>query len=57
MMKYTTLSEELSKLPRERQETITARASQIYLEETTLRHLREKLGLSPSEIDATYPNY
>ncbi|MEI6330408.1 MAG: XRE family transcriptional regulator [Pseudanabaena sp. ELA645] len=47
---YTTLSEELNKLPRERQELIAARASQIHLEEITLRHLREKLGLSQSEL-------
>lgn len=42
MTKYTTLSEELNNLPRERQELIEARASQIRLEEITLRHLREK---------------
>ncbi len=46
MDKYTTLSEELSNLSRERQELIEARASQIRLEELTLRNLREKLGLS-----------
>jgi DNA-binding transcriptional regulator YiaG len=50
MTQYTTLSEELNKLPRERQEVIEARASQIHLEEITLRHLREKLGLSQSEL-------
>jgi Helix-turn-helix domain len=50
MTKYTTLSEELNKLPRERQELIEARTSQIRLEEITLRHLREKLGLSQSEL-------
>ena len=50
MTQYTTLSEELNKLPRERQELIAARASQIHLEEITLRHLRDKLGLSPSEL-------
>lgn len=50
MKKYTTLSEELSKLPRERQEFIEVRASQIHLEEITLRHLREKLGLSQAEL-------
>jgi len=50
MTKYTTLSEELSNLSGERQESIEARASQIRLEELTLRHLREKLGLSQSEL-------
>lgn len=30
MTKYTTFSEELSQLPRERQEAIQARASEIY---------------------------
>jgi predicted XRE-type DNA-binding protein len=50
MTKYTTLSEELNQLPRDRQELISARASQIRLEEITLRHLREKLGLSQSEL-------
>jgi hypothetical protein len=34
MTKYTTLSEELNKLPKERQELIEARTSQIRLEET-----------------------
>ncbi|MCV3216132.1 hypothetical protein OGM63_21910 [Plectonema radiosum NIES-515] len=42
MTKYTTLSEELNKLPRKRQELISARASQIRLEEITLRHLKRK---------------
>ena len=50
MTKYTTLSEELNNLSGERQELIKARASQIRLEELTLRHLREKLGLSQSEL-------
>jgi DNA-binding transcriptional regulator YiaG len=50
MIKYTTLSEELSNLSGERQESIEARASQIRLEELTLKHLREKLGLSQSEL-------
>ena len=50
MTKYTTLSEELSNLSGERQELIEVRASQIRLEELTLRHLREKLGLSQSEL-------
>lgn len=50
MKKYTTLSEELNGLPQERQESIEARASQIRLEEITLKHLREKLGLSQSEL-------
>jgi DNA-binding transcriptional regulator YiaG len=50
MTKYTTLSEELSNLSGERQESIEARASQIRLEELTLKHLREKLGLSQSEL-------
>jgi len=50
MTKYTTLSEELNKLPRERQELIEIRASQISLEEITLKALREKLGLSQSEL-------
>jgi hypothetical protein len=40
MPKYTTLAEELSALPPERQEAIAARSAQIRLEETTLRHLR-----------------
>ena len=50
MSKYTTLAEELSALPKERQESIEARAAQMRLEELTLRHLREKLGLSQSEL-------
>jgi|LakMenEpi03Aug12_release.lakeMendotaPanAssembly.Ray.scaffolds.fasta_scaffold227505_3 hypothetical protein len=33
MTKYTTLSEELSQLSRERQEAIQARASEIYKED------------------------
>ncbi|BAZ85410.1 hypothetical protein [Dolichospermum compactum] len=45
MTKYTTLSEELNKLPKERRELIETRTSQIHLEEITLKHLREKLGL------------
>lgn len=35
MTKYTNLSEELSQLPRERQEAIQARASEIYFQEIT----------------------
>ena len=50
MKKYTTLAEELNALPKERQEEIEVRASQIRLEELTLRHLREKLGLSQAEL-------
>jgi DNA-binding transcriptional regulator YiaG len=50
MTKYTTLAEELAGLPEERREAIGARAAQIRLEELTLRHLREKLGLSQSEL-------
>lgn len=50
MRKYTTLAEEMNALPQERQASIAARASQIRLEETTLRHLREKLGLSQAEL-------
>ena len=50
MKKYTTLAEELNALPNERQEAIEVRASQIRLEELTLRHLREKLGLSQAEL-------
>ena len=50
MKKYTTLAEELNALPKERQEVIKVRASQIRLEELTLRHLREKLGLSQAEL-------
>ncbi len=41
MRKYTTLAEELNALPQERQASIAARANQIRLEETTLRHLRQ----------------
>ena len=51
MTQQTTLSEELNKLPRERQELIEIRASQIHLEEITLRHLREKLGLANPTLD------
>jgi DNA-binding XRE family transcriptional regulator len=50
MPKYTTLSEELNALPLERQEAIETRVAQIRLEEITLKHLREKLGLSQSEL-------
>jgi DNA-binding XRE family transcriptional regulator len=50
MPKYTTLAEELNALSPERQEAIETRVSQIRLEEVTLRHLREKLGLSQSEL-------
>jgi hypothetical protein len=50
MSKYTTLSEELNALPKERQESIAAITDRIRLEEITLRHLGEKLGLSPSEL-------
>jgi predicted transcriptional regulator len=50
MLKYTTLAEELSNLPQERQESIEARAVQIRQEEITLKHLREKLGLSQAEL-------
>ena len=50
MSEYTTLAEELSALPKERQDSIAARSAQIRLEEITLRHLREKLGLSQSEL-------
>ncbi|MCY7367562.1 MAG: helix-turn-helix domain-containing protein [Chamaesiphon sp.] len=50
MKKYTTLAEELNALPKERKEAIKVRASQIRLEELTLRHLREKLGLSQAEL-------
>jgi transcriptional regulator with XRE-family HTH domain len=49
-MKYTTLSDELKILSKERQEAIATRAEQIRLEELTLRHLREKLGLSQVEL-------
>jgi DNA-binding XRE family transcriptional regulator len=50
MAKYTTLAEELNALPPERREAIETRVAQIRLEEVTLRHLREKLGLSQSEL-------
>jgi DNA-binding XRE family transcriptional regulator len=50
MPNYTSLAEELNALPKERQELIEARADQIQLEEITLKHLREKLGLSQSEL-------
>jgi predicted transcriptional regulator len=50
MPKYTTLAEELSGLPKERQESIEARSVQIRQEEITLKHLREKLGLSQAEL-------
>lgn len=50
MTKYTTLSEELNKLPKERQELIEARTSLLRLEEITLKHLLEKLGLSQLEL-------
>jgi DNA-binding transcriptional regulator YiaG len=50
MTKYTTLSEELHGLPEERQAAIATRASDIRLEEMTLKHLREKLGLSQVEL-------
>ena len=50
MTKYTILSEELNKLPKERRELIETRTSQIHLEEITLKHLREELGLSQSEL-------
>ena len=48
--KYTNLTEELNALPPERQEAIETRVAQIRLEKVTLRHLREKLGLSQSEL-------
>jgi hypothetical protein len=50
MVKYTTLSEELSQLSMERQEAIRLRASEIYLEEITLGQIGEKLGLSSSDL-------
>jgi predicted XRE-type DNA-binding protein len=50
MSKYTSLSDELNALPLERQAAISARANEIRLEEITLRHLREKLGLSQAEL-------
>jgi hypothetical protein len=46
MPKYTTLAEELSNLPPERQELIEARAVQIRQEEITLKHLRDKPSFS-----------
>ena len=50
MKEYTTLSEEFNKLSGERQSSIKARASQIHLEELTLKYLQEKLGFSQSEL-------
>jgi len=50
MKEYTNFSEEFNKLGKERQASIKARASQIYLEELTLKYLQEKLGLSSSEL-------
>ncbi|CCI28839.1 hypothetical protein MiTe_00383 [Microcystis aeruginosa NIES-2520] len=50
MKEYTNFSEEFNKLCGERQAIIKARASQIYLEELTLKYLQEKLGLSLSEL-------
>ena len=50
MRKYITLSEELNALSKERRDSIATRAAEIRLEELTLRHLREKLGLSQSEL-------
>ena len=50
MTKYTTFKEEFNKLPKERQERIQARVDEIYLEELTLKYLREKLGFSESEL-------
>jgi DNA-binding transcriptional regulator YiaG len=50
MKEYTNFSEEFNKLGKERQASIKARASQIYLEELTLKYLQEKLGLSLSEL-------
>ena len=50
MKKYTTLSEELNQLSQERKEIITARTSELRLAEITLQNLREKLGLSSSEL-------
>ncbi|MDD1413830.1 helix-turn-helix domain-containing protein [Dolichospermum sp. ST_con] len=54
MKKYTTLSEELNQLSQERKEIIVARTSEIRLEEITLQHLGEKLGLSQSELAASF---
>ncbi|NET56380.1 MAG: transcriptional regulator [Symploca sp. SIO2E6] len=51
MKEYTTLSEELAKLSPERQEQIEARTSRIYLEELTFKYVREKLGVSQTELD------
>ncbi len=54
MTKYTTLSEELNALPKEQQELIEIRASQIRLEEIILRHLHLKLSdfhYSSSELN------
>lgn len=50
MPKYTSLSDELNALPPGRQAAIAVRANEIRLEEITLRHLREKLGLSQAEL-------
>jgi predicted XRE-type DNA-binding protein len=50
MTKYTTLSEELNGLSEERQAAIETRAAHIRLEEMTLKHLREQLGLSQVEL-------
>jgi plasmid maintenance system antidote protein VapI len=50
MKKYTTLSEELNQLSQERKEIIAARTSELRLAEITLQNLREKLGLSSSEL-------
>ncbi|MDB9491108.1 DUF2997 domain-containing protein [Dolichospermum circinale CS-534/05] len=53
MKKYTTLSEELNQLSQERKEIIAVRTSEIRLEEITLQHLGEKLGVSQSELAAS----
>ena len=50
MKEYTNFSEEFNKLCRKRQASIQERASQIYLEELTLKYLQEKLCLSLSEL-------
>jgi predicted XRE-type DNA-binding protein len=50
MSKYTSLTEELNTLPPKRRKYIEERAEQMRLEEVTLKHLREKLGLSQSEL-------
>jgi hypothetical protein len=42
MRKYTTFAEELSGLPKERQESIEAKAVQIRQEEITLKNLDSK---------------